>query len=173
MPRSASPHRRRSALVLHQKVKFALYESPFRTFDLVKRLDVERLERAARARFEVGWFESACGQRIVHAHVQRGKVTRLELEPCPGGMRMTPELRSLVQSARKALVKGRRPALRLPVPVGRFLSRAQDFTVDVFGCFSICIFGFCLSCCFGMDDPKLNTCEVWREGSPPVSPGRP
>lgn len=160
MARSARSPGRKHSLVLQHKVKVTVREAPFRTFATLKRLDVKRLERAARARFEVGWFETGCGQRIVHAVVEKGRVTRLELEPCTNTVRMTPELRSLAQAARKALKPPGRPAHRLPVAVGRFLSNAHGFTIEVYGCFTICIFDICLTCCFGLPDPDLNGCTL-------------
>ena len=160
MSRSNRSRARSRSFVLNPKVKITVEEAPFRTFDTLERLDVKRLERAARARFEVGWFESGCAQRIVHAVVEKGRVVRLELEPCPDAMRMTPELRALVQAARKALRPRGRPALRRAMPVGRFLSNANGLTIEVYGCFTICIFSICLSCCFGLDDPALNTCTL-------------
>jgi hypothetical protein len=161
MSRSTRSHRLPRSLVIHRKVAFTVREAPFRTFDTLKQLDVQRLTRAARARFEVGWFESGCSQRIVHAIVEKGRVTRLEIEPCPHSVRMSAELRSVAQAARKALAARRRTAHSLPVSVEHFLSNAAAFRIDIWGCFTICGFGYCLECCFGFDDPKMNECHVW------------
>jgi hypothetical protein len=141
------------------KVEVTVQEAPFRTFDTLRRLDVRRLEKAAKARFEVGWFETGCGQRIVHAVVEKGRVARLEIEPCPDPVRLTPEMRALVQAARKALWPKRTAAFRR-VGVRDFISNANGLTIEVYGCFTICIFGWCLSCCFGLDDPALNVCTL-------------
>jgi hypothetical protein len=163
MSRSARSPARPHSLTLKRNVTFTVREAPFRTFHSLRKLDAKRLGRAARARFEVGWFESGCSQRIVYAVVRKGRVTRLEIDPCPDGVRMNAEWRSLAQVARKALGPHRRVEPQLPVPVARFLSNAAGFTIDVFGCFTICIFGYCLSCCFGMDDPKMNDCTLTKE----------
>ncbi len=160
MSRSAQSPTRPKAHVVHSTVKVTVREAPFRTFQALRSLDVQRLEQAARAQFEVGWFESGCGQRIVHAVVEQGRVTRLELEPCSDVVRLSPELKSLVQAARKALKPGRGGGLRKPVALKSFLSNAQGLTIEVFGCFTICVFGYCLSCCFGLDDPAMNECTL-------------
>ena len=160
MSRSTRSHRGPRTLILHRNIALTVREAPFQTFDTLKRLDVQRLERAARARFEVGWFESGCSQRIVHAIVEKGQVTRLEIEPCPDRVRLSAEWRSVAEAARKALRARRRTGRRLPVGVEHFLSNAVALTIDIYGCFTICAFGYCLSCCFGMDDPKLNECDL-------------
>jgi hypothetical protein len=167
MSRSTRSGRNPRTLVIHQKVSLTVREARFRTFDTLKQLDVQRLKRAARARFEVGWFEGGCGQRIVHAIVQKGRVTRLEIEPCQSPVRMSAEWRPIAQAARKALAAGHRTTHSLPVSVEHFLSNAAAFSIDIWGCFTICIWGYCLECCFGFDTPSMNECHVWVSTSKP------
>lgn len=160
MPRSSRP---KQALVLRRDVDFRIQRAPFTTLASLRWLDVERLERAARARFEIGWFEAGCCRRGVLAHVERGRVTRLELEPCPESERPDREVRALVAAARKELAPRGRGGRRLPMPVGRFLGGASGLVIDVFGCFTICAFGYCIRCCFSTEDPSWNTCSIWEK----------
>jgi hypothetical protein len=160
MARSSRSTRAPRSLTIHRDVRITVREAPFRTFDSLKRLDVQRLKRAARARFEVGWFESGCNQRIVHAIVEKGRVTRLELERCPDPVRLSAEWRPVVQAARKALAGHRKSALRRSVGVDSFLSNAAGFTIDTYGCFTICLFGICLTCCWDDRNPQTNECHL-------------
>ena len=163
MSRSTRSQRPPRSMTIRQTVGFTVRRAPFRTLESLERLDVQRLERAARARFEVGWFESGCCRRMVHAIVEKGRVTRLEIEPCPAPEKLGPEWRAAVQAARKALARQTPGKHHLPVRVDQFLARAEQLTIEVYGCFTICAFGYCLECCFGLDDPALNRCRLHAE----------
>lgn len=163
MPRS---NRKTKPILLRRGVEFELRRAEFTTFETLKYLDVKALERAAKARFEVGAFEGGCCRRAVHARVEHGRVVRLELEPCPEVERPSDDVRELVAAARKALGASKPKKHVLPMPVARFLANAQGPTIDIFGCFTICAFGYCLHCCFSTEDPKLNECSFWRKTTP-------
>lgn len=164
MSRKKSPASRSKRLTLNVPVRVS--QVPFRTFESVRHLDVERLSRAARARFEVGQFDSGCCQRRVHAVVRKGMVVELEIERCAKPVRMTPELARLMKSASKALARRRPGARRLPVSVRTFLNSPNRFTIDDWGCFMICIFGWCLICCYDTRDPTQDGCDVFEDDWP-------
>jgi len=146
-----------------QKLAIEVRQAPFKTFESIRHLDIARLERAAHARFEVGQFEAGCCHRTVHAIVRKGKVTKLEVEPCGKPARVTPELKKAIQAARKAFAARHGGSTRLPIAVGRFVGNARGLTIEVFGCFQICIFGWCLLCCTW---PDHVTCDFFEDDWP-------
>ena len=157
------------SIVLHPKVAVEVTEARFREFESLRHLDVARLSRAASARIEVGYFETGCCSRAVHAVVKKGKVTKLELEPCEGKVRMTSDLKKVVEAAAKKLAAGRGGRTPLPVPVSEFLAAPLIITVDVMFCFQICCFGYCITCCIDTEDDLQNFCD-WFDMNPVVSP---
>jgi hypothetical protein len=161
-----SPHR----VVQKQRIAVEVRPVPFKTFDCVRHLDVSSLSRAAHARFEVGRFEAGCCHRTVHAIVRKGMVTRLEVERCSGSVRLDPDLKKVVEHARKKLAGGRRGSKKLPVPVSKFLAAPKGLTIDVSFCFMICIFGWCLICCFDSEDPRSTNCSVFEDDWPVMKP---
>ncbi len=68
---------RSGSVTLTHPVKVTITPSRFREFASLGQLDVARLKRAARQRIEVGYFESECCRRMVHAVVHKGKVVKL------------------------------------------------------------------------------------------------
>ena len=128
-------------------------------FDLlasVKQLDVAKLARAARAEFEVGYFEAGCCRRLVRAFVRKGKVTGLVAEPCESERpaKASPELARLLNVARRRAARRGEPPVRLPIPVADFVSNARSLTIRSITCVEICFFGFCFYCCNRPDDPN-------------------
>jgi hypothetical protein len=153
------------SFTLNQQVKVEITPAKFKTFASTRHLDANGLQRAAHQRIEVGYFESGCCRRLVHAVVKNGMVTKVELEPCPVGVRPTPEMSKLIQTAISKL--GVRPSnsKQLPVPVQEFLADAEDLIIHVWGCIQICIFGYCLFCCYdiGAGQP-WGFCHLQTEG---------
>jgi hypothetical protein len=136
------------SFILDQRVKVKVTPARFKLFESTRQLDVARLKRAAQARFEVGYFETDCCRRVVHAVVKQGRVTKLELEPCKGEVRATPELGQVLRAARKRLGADRTGTKPLPMPVDKFLSQAARIVIHIWGCIQICIFGYCFLCCY-------------------------
>jgi hypothetical protein len=152
MARSKSSSAR--SIVLSQKVIVEISEVPIEPFESLRHLDVERLSRAKKARFEIGTIDSGCCRRIAYAIVQNGKVTRLDLEPCTTTVRITPEIRRTIEAAVKKLDKGRRDTTSLPVPVDQFLARQIGPSISVWQCIRLCCFGHCITCCFHIPGVK-------------------
>ena len=160
----ASKQRSRS-ITINQRVPVVVTPARFHEFASLKQLDVARLKRAARQRIEVGYFESECCKRMVHAVVRKGQVVKLELEPCEGGAPASPEVEQVARAALKRL--GARPGgSALPVPVETFVARAAGFTWEIWWCFRICCFGYCIFCCFdiGKNRGFWSTCTIEHRG---------
>ena len=146
-----------------QRVPIEVRQAKFKAFKSVQYLNIARLERAANARFEVGQFEAGCCHRTVHAIVRKGKVIKLEIESCTKTkpVRMTSDLKKMILAARKAVAARHGGSQRLPMAVGKFVANLGRFTIEVFGCFQICIFGWCLLCCYWPDEGF--TCDFFEE----------
>jgi hypothetical protein len=164
-----SPKRRAPrAISLNPKVAIEVRPVPFRQLDSLRHLDLDRLARAKRARVELGYFEAGCCRRTLTAIVRNGIVTALEVEPCPNPVRLTAGLRALVRAARRAIEgHSRRPRFRRQ-PVREFFGSDVGLTIDVSFCFLICLFGYCLICCYDRHDPVLaQGCDFFRWVLPP------
>jgi len=149
----------RSPIVLHPRVEVRVSEVPFKPFDSLRHLDIERLRRAARARFEVGTFESGCCRRVAYAVVRKGMVTKLEFEPCQKTLRVTPELERVVRAAWKELAARRSATTSLPIPVSKFLAKPVGPRFSAWFCLKICCFGHCIMCCFHI--PGIRGKWIW------------
>jgi hypothetical protein len=163
MARSNS--RRSPKVVVNQKIPIEVRRVPFKAFESVRHLDIARLSRAKSARFEVGYFESDCCRRIVHAVVKNGRVTKLEPERCKHPVRLTPEMSKLMRAVRSKLG---RTTFR-STPVSRFLAGGAGITIDISFCFIICIYNWCLLCCYDSDPGpgNWNGCSIDKWPDPP------
>lgn len=135
------------SIVLHRNVAIEATPLPFRPFESVRHLDVARLCRAAHARLELGYFDTGCCRRILHAVVRKGKVVKLELEPCKQPVAATPDLKKAVGAAVRRIAARERASVSLPVPVHQFLAEESSFHVSAWFCIKICCFGHCIMCC--------------------------
>src|ERR1051325_1089740 len=90
-------------LVLHHKVPIEVTPLPFQPLEAIQHLDLDALARAKSARIEVGHFETDCCHRVVHAVIRDGKLTTFEVEPCKEPVPMTPEWKSILRDAHRAL----------------------------------------------------------------------
>lgn len=160
MARASKPRSR--SLTVNQRVRVTITPAPFHVFASVRQLDVARLKRAARQRIEVGYFESECCRRMVHAVVRKGQVVKLELEPCEGTAPASPEIEQVARAALKRLGVKPGGGKVLPVPVERFVANAQGFTWEIWWCFRICCFGYCIFCCFdiGKNRGFWSSCRI-------------
>lgn len=107
-------------------------------------LDVNRLNRAAKAEFEVGHIVTGKKRRTVRATVRNGMVVGLRIEGCAGckSVTMSPPLRELVAAARRRVDPKASP-LR-PIRVREFLA---DPEIETSHCFLFCFIWFCVLCC--------------------------
>jgi hypothetical protein len=154
-----SRKRSQRSIVLRQNVELEITEIPIKTFDSIRYLDVERLSRAAHARFEVGTFEAGCCRRVAHAVVQKGMVTKLELEPCKKAVHVTPDIKRVIQAAHKKLAAQRSGTTSLPIPVSEFLAGPIGPIFEGWICIKICGFGHCITCCIHI--PGVGGHWIW------------
>jgi hypothetical protein len=71
----------------------------------------------------------------------------------------------LIQTAISKLGVRQSNAKQLPVPVQEFLADAEALIIHVWGCIQICLFGYCLFCCYdvGVGQP-WGFCHLQTEG---------
>jgi hypothetical protein len=126
------------------RVKVVARPAKFLPSNNLAYLDLEKLSRASKAEFEVGHIKEGKTSRAVLAVVKKGMVVGLHLEDCPSckSLDMAPELRSLFDEARRRLGLYN-PSHFKPIPVREFLGRPIGPH-----CFVICIYGYCLTCCY-------------------------
>ena len=119
----------------------------------LKYIDTAELARAARAEIAVGFVKTDCCRHVVRAVVRKGMVTAIQIEPADKDKqtRITPEFRRLMNAARRRARGDRGWPDRLPVPVTTFLARAFDGSITIIQCIQICLFGWCIACCFNGD----------------------
>jgi hypothetical protein len=147
---------------------------PFKPFQSIRTLDLERLARARRAVVELGQFELDCCKRTARAVIQYGRVTAIELDACRDRAaksgRVSREFARLFARAHAKSKRSSGGGLRLPMPVTRFFRRKAvgdvDITIDIqgeFTCYRVCVSlpgvlacGYCcvssdgVATCFGM-----------------------
>ena len=147
----------RPLLTFKHAVQVEVRPVDFQLFAAVKHLDVAKLSKSARAKIELGFFETDCCRRVVRALVQQGMVVGLELEPCKdkAGKPPTADEQALIQAAIKR-VRARRSRPFRPVELTRFLGNAVGLTIETITCTRICIFGICFVCCTTVDPDRVD-----------------
>ena len=80
MARSAKRHA--ALTTFRHPVRVEVRRPVFQPMASVGQLDVAKLERAARAEIELGYFRTGECRQFVRATVRKGMVTELVLEPC-------------------------------------------------------------------------------------------
>ncbi len=147
MARSAK--RSPASIRFKHPVEVTAQRAEFELFDAVSHFDVAALERARRAKLEIGVVRTECGRQLVRAVIRKGEVTELKIEPCEeGGKQPLPaEFAPLLKTALRRIAPGsdRRPTF--PIPVAKFMANAAAISVDVLICVRICIGSFCVTCC--------------------------
>lgn len=154
------------SFIVNQRVAVKVTPVPFTPLATLKHLDVARLKRAGQQRIEVGYFESECCRRMVYAVVRKGMVVKLELDPCEGEVKTTPETEQVIKAALARMRAGKRGGKVLPVPVERLASNAAGLIIQIWGCIKICCFGYCLFCCYDISS-KLGAwgfCRIEKMG---------
>ncbi len=148
-------------VIVHRRVPIEVTPLPFVAFDSVRNLDLDTLARAKSARFEVGYYQTGCCRRLVHARVRKGQVTALEIEPCKERAALTPATREIVEAAYSDAVRRSRRASRsgglsLPVPVQQLPQALARLKFNIWVCVKICCFGRCIECCIDInsESPK-------------------
>ena len=134
-------------------VKVEIRQAVITPLKSVAQLDISKLERVARAEFELGYIDGGCCRQLVRAIVRKGMVTDLAVERCPETLsrKAGPELVKLLKVAqRRAKAAARGKESTLPTPVATFLANVA-LSVKGLSCFEICLFGWCIACCTRTD----------------------
>jgi hypothetical protein len=104
-------------------------------------LDVERLSRGNH-KIEIGFIKGGCCRNLVRAVVKNGMVTGFEVEPCKDLSKTAGEGpqedsggREVATHSRCGLVRSSARRLELIIVVGG-------------GCIFICVWGYCVMCCW-------------------------
>ncbi len=132
-------------------VKVEASEARFELLETMTFLDLDRLIQADRARIAIGTVETDCCRRLVFGIVEKGMLTALEFDPDvgaePQSAEVEPETLELVKAAGAALGM-HAPPRKLPIPFSDLMASPQ-IAIETWHCFRICIFGFCITCCWG------------------------
>jgi hypothetical protein len=113
-------------------------------------LDIGKLKRSARAEIEVGYIATRRCRQLVRATVRKGMVTKLVLEPCAEQQRLkiTPDIARVLKEARRQVMSKGRRAPGFPMPIEKFMSDIAAAVDETIICVHICIWRYCLDCCF-------------------------
>ncbi|MDP1990289.1 MAG: hypothetical protein Q8K00_04635 [Syntrophales bacterium] len=115
--------------------------------------DTQKLGKGSH-RIEIGFMESGCYPKLVHAVIRNGMVTTFEVEPCEHSERVLPkalskEMNEILAEARKRIIQ----EPWQPVPVSEFvesMARESSYPTRIgwgAGCIYLCIWNYCLFCC--------------------------
>jgi hypothetical protein len=107
-------------------------------------LDFKRLGKGNH-KIEVGYYKGGCCPKVVRAVVRDGMVTGLDVEPCEGTKKPSPEMKAIFKEAERRL---RSRGKWQPVPIKEFSSNAARFIMTGGGCIMVCVWGHCLLCCY-------------------------
>jgi hypothetical protein len=125
-------------------------------------LDIAKLDRAARAEFELGHVQvGRCRSRVL-AVVRKGKVVGVRGEHCADcrPAKMSPELRDLLKAVRQRINPGEVHPWQ-PIPVSVFLEREAE-EPEKSESWMVCsvFFGGCIICMGFPSDPDSWSCVV-------------
>jgi len=71
---------------------------------------------------------------------------------------ISPELAKMINAARSAALKRKRPAPKFPIAVAKFLGKGVAREIQVITCIRICAVWMCITCCFGDGLPTNGLC---------------
>lgn len=112
-------------------------------------LDLEKLDKAAKAEFEFGYVKVGKWQSTVSAVVRKGKVIGVRGEQCSQcePVKMSAELRELLTVAKQKIVPGK-PRPWKPIPVSEFVARQSDNVPERSEAWMLCLWflDICIIC---------------------------
>jgi hypothetical protein len=145
---------------LKHEIEVEVHPVKFHWFDAIRHLDLNHYAQVPATTIEIGYHETDCCRRMFSAVVEKGMVTKVEIEPCKDDNKeLAADLAKKLNIAeiREKLPK---PAeLSLPMPLTRF---TEDLAIEWWTCFRICGFGYCLFCCYGNTNGPWVSCSVGR-----------
>jgi hypothetical protein len=131
-------------------MKVQIRQPEFEPLASLKALHVKRLSRGNH-KIEIGFVKGGCCRNLVRAIIKDGMVTGCEIEGCKESPKAAPprELLAVIDKARKKVAAGKKWK---PIPVSELVrsnARMLDLIIIVGGgCFFICIWHFCIMCCW-------------------------
>jgi hypothetical protein len=133
-------------------------EPEFEMLDTLRHLDVKALASAAKAEIGLGYINTCCQRQLVRAVIRKGMVTGLQVEETKRKDRtpVSSDLAKLLKEARRAALKRRRAGPKFPIPVTQFFGKGVAYdmiSVQTLECIRICIWSFCITCCWRTDQP--------------------
>ena len=130
-------------------IKVEVHKPRVEVLESVRHLDIGNLKRSA-AEIEVGYLATRRCRQLVRATLRKGMVTKLVLEPCAEQERMkiTPEIARVLEEARRQVMSKGRHAPEFPMPIEDFMSDIAAAVDETIICIHICIWRYCLDCCF-------------------------
>jgi hypothetical protein len=143
---------------LKQEIEFEIQPVKFHWFEAARHLDLNYYANVPTTTLEIGYYGTDCCRRMLTAVVEKGMITKLELEPCKNdNEELAAELAKKlnVEEIREKLPKP--VELSLPMPLARF---NEDLAIEWWTCFRICGFGYCIFCCFGYTHGSFVFCSV-------------
>jgi hypothetical protein len=152
----------------YHTVKVEVSEVHFEMSDTLAYVDAERLAQADRVRIPFGTMVTDCCRNLVHVVVEKGMVTGVEVERDEESevdrAEVDPETLEFMRAASAAIDRPP-PAGKLPVPFSELVASPR-IGFEWWTCFRICIFGYCLFCCYGDTAGPWGFCEIKPIGSP-------
>jgi len=111
---------RKKTVTFRHSLKATVTARPpeFEYLNTLMLLDMTRLSRG-RHRIDVGHLKGSCGKRLVKAVVNKGMITKFEIDPCKDSRPPVAALAKLVRLAQSRLKGGIGPK-DLPVPFADF-----------------------------------------------------
>jgi hypothetical protein len=132
-------------------VKVEASEARFEVLETMTYLDLDRLTQADRARIAIGKVETDCCSGLVFGIVERGMLSAIEFDRDEGAdpqvADVDPGTLELVKAASAALGVQAAPR-KLPIPFSDLVANPR-IVIETWQCVHICIFGFCITCCWG------------------------
>jgi hypothetical protein len=126
----------------------------FKLLESTRYLDFNRLEKRAKARIEIGTIKTDCCNQTVCAIVKKGMVTSIEIMPFDEVKTKRADLGldtlKLRKAVRRAIGIPRAATRKLPVALSDLINR-PGIIFETWFCIRICIFGHCVTICFGDD----------------------
>jgi len=131
-------------------MKVEIRQPEFEPLASLAALDVKRLSRGSH-KVKIGFLTGGCCRNLVKAVIRNGMVTGFEVDACKetSDKPAPPELRRVLEQARKRLVAGRKwKAIPVTQLVRSSAAALRLIIIVGGGCIFICIWGHCIMCCW-------------------------
>ncbi len=128
-------------------MKVEVRQPEFEPLSSLSALDLDRLSKGNH-KVEIGFVHGGSCRQLVRAVIRNGMVTGCEVEPCEdSGIPPSKEMVAVFTQVQKRL----KTKKWKPIPIRDLVSntaRMQSLIIWGGGCILICIFDFCIMCCW-------------------------